>query len=309
MHDDIRGQTLSARVLAATLANRTPGWNFAGHFLGIEYHSVHENNTLCFCRSRPELLTAAGQLDVSVLSVLCDIALAASARPRVGPSIRLATVSMSIYLLRALDDTSLSARSRLLRCDADSGLVTMTADVHAGPHRVATATATFLAMQTATPLAPVPLRAQAPSGGECDSATIDLTPEEQATLDRAHAADAAAPSGFLQRFWGGQLTTTEQGAEGTFETGKHTGNRVGNVQGGLLMGLAINTGQAAVGDDCQLAAVHASYIRPGRSRHIALRGQRLHRGSSTANASVAISDEAGSTLLSALVEFSRDRRP
>ena len=45
--------------------------------------------------------------------------------------------------------------------------------------------------------------------------------------------------------------------------GPHVGNRVGNVQGGILMGLAAVTAAAALPENFMLSTLAAAFISPG----------------------------------------------
>lgn len=304
MHDHPAEPDLLRGVLAAIRANRVPGWNFAGHYIGITYRTLDERLTVATCPSRPELLDTEGRLDVSVLAVLCDLAMASCARPRVGMGTRLATVTMSIFLHGALGDGELTARSRLLSDDSALGLVTSAAELRCSGVLQATAMASFLAMRGAA-LPPVPAtgaQAASPAG---PVAAIDLSEGEQAVMDRAMAAAAPGTAGFLSRFWGAAFTSTAQGADGVFETGQHTGNRVGHMQGGLLFALAAAGGAAAAGGGYRVVAMHANYSRPGRSPRLHIHATCVHRGGTTASTTVAVLDDEGTTLLSALVELVR----
>jgi acyl-coenzyme A thioesterase PaaI-like protein len=216
---------------------------------------VGEQNTQTFCRTRQEFLTTRGQLDFSVLAVLCDMALAASARPRVGAATRLATLSLTIYLHGAMGRDDLTAHSRLLSHDTSRHIVTASARVECGASLQATAIGSFPAMQNTQTLAPMPLEARARTKGHQLCEDIQLSPEEETLMCHALAARNAGVPGFLERFWGCRFSNTDTESTATFQTGKHAGNRVGHVQGGLLAALVTAASQSAVGDEFLPAAV------------------------------------------------------
>jgi acyl-coenzyme A thioesterase PaaI-like protein len=58
----------------------------------------------------------------------------------------------------------------------------------------------------------------------------------------------------------------------------HVGNRVGHVQGGLLMQAALATAEAAVPEHPLITGASAWYISPGQGRTISARSVILQQG-------------------------------
>ena len=75
---------------------------------------------------------------------------------------------------------------------------------------------------------------------------------------------------------------TADGARYTVKIGPHHGNRVGHVQGGLLLGLAASGARAAAPRHPVLSAIAAWYISPGQGRALRIRSRRVHEGRSFA---------------------------
>jgi acyl-coenzyme A thioesterase PaaI-like protein len=64
--------------------------------------------------------------------------------------------------------------------------------------------------------------------------------------------------------------------------GPQIGNRVGHVQGGILLGLAQATASAAVPDHPAVSTVSAWYISPGQGKSLSVRSKVVHAGRSFA---------------------------
>src|SRR5258708_21573807 len=92
MNDDIR-----TRVLRGIALNRTPGFHFAGNFLGIDLAELGER-TRVVMEAGPHTVGRDGQAHVATVFMAADIALAASIRSQLPPATRLATVSMHLQM-------------------------------------------------------------------------------------------------------------------------------------------------------------------------------------------------------------------
>lgn len=62
------------------------------------------------------------------------------------------------------------------------------------------------------------------------------------------------------------------------KNGPHIGNRVGHVQGGLLLGLAATTACGALPYSWALTGISAWYTSPGEGRTLKARSKILHHG-------------------------------
>jgi acyl-coenzyme A thioesterase PaaI-like protein len=132
----------------------------------------------------------------------------------------------------------------------------------------------------------VALRAQAPK-----ITLADLTADERGLYQHAERAlkQVAGPAdSFIERFWGFRTRANRGGASATLKNGQHAGNRVGHVQGGLLLGLAQSAARAALPAGWSPSAVSACYLSPGVGASLTARAQVMHRGSRTAVVRVSI---------------------
>src|SRR4051812_24304876 len=92
MTDDIR-----PRVLRGIASNRTPGFHFAGNFLGIELLEVGAITRVAM-PSGAHVTESDGQVHAAAVFMVADIALAASIRAQLAPATRLATVAMQLQM-------------------------------------------------------------------------------------------------------------------------------------------------------------------------------------------------------------------
>src|SRR5262249_56176419 len=92
----------------------------------------------------------------------------------------------------------------------------------------------------------------------------ELDPMEKAVLRRVEKAlRAAGPEGFLPHLWAPAIRPVAGGAASRIPLGMYMGNRVGHVQGGLTMHVALATAVAAVPQHPVLMGASAWYISPG----------------------------------------------
>jgi acyl-coenzyme A thioesterase PaaI-like protein len=60
--------------------------------------------------------------------------------------------------------------------------------------------------------------------------------------------------------------------------GPHVANRVGNVQGGIMLGLAAVTAATALPEAWMLSTINAAFISPGEGPALTARAGVLHHG-------------------------------
>ena len=108
-----------------------------------------------------------------------------------------------------------------------------------------------------------------------------LLPDEKKIVAAAEASLAWVREhggSFVRHFWGVQSTHQPGGSHATVKNGPHIGNRVGHVQGGILLGLAAENASAALTPHWQLTALSAWYISPGEGRALKIRSKVVHHG-------------------------------
>ncbi len=269
-------------MLRGIALNREPGYHFAGNFLDLSYDHVGTDYTALSVDVAPHCAEADGQLNWSGLAILADLVMAAAVRAGLEAHTRLATVTMNLQLTGAPRIGRLAGRGAMhgfvQGAAGRQGVSTVNISGDAG--LVCTGTGTFMMLKPpkGVELHPVPHRRR----GENPTPEIDrLRPDEKKVLAAADAAmDGVRAHGgsFIHRFWGVQAKHVAGGAQSTVKNGAHIGNRVGHVQGGILLGLAAENAIAALTPHWALTAISAWYISPGEGRNLKLKSKVVHHG-------------------------------
>ncbi len=273
------------RVLTALALNRTPGFNFTGNFLGVRFDHVDPKQTRVSLTPGPFCEDCDGQLPPGVLAVLADIALASVVRANLTPEQRLGTVSLHLQLNGGSYAGPLSATGTfagfLEGAVARQGLSRLS--LMAGRQQLLSGHGAFMVLDPPPGVTMHPI--VSPDHERAGPLAVTaLDDSERAILARADAA-LAATSGrrsFIQRFWELEPQATRDGATCDISNGPHIGNRVGHMQGGLQLGLAASTANAALAEDWMLSSLSASFVSPGIGRKLHARSQVVHRGGRTA---------------------------
>ena len=279
--DEIR-----ARTLRALACNRIPGYNFAGNFLELQCRRFDRGGVVFDLEPGPHCVEADGRVYPGAVTFLADMALAAASRAFVDPSARTAT------LLLRMDFTGAEARGRLTaeaRSDGFSSRTELpqaicTGSMRGGAGEIAQMSGTWvrppapggrlldpLPWERKEPLAPPVL-----TSADLDAAEKDVVRRVERALRNAHHG------GFLRHLWGPRVLHTPRGAASRFSMGLHVGNRVGHVQGGLSLNLALATAIGAVPHYPLLTSVSAWYISPGQGKALTSRATVLQKGRNVA---------------------------
>jgi acyl-coenzyme A thioesterase PaaI-like protein len=279
-------QTIRARVLRAIAGNRFPGLHFPGHFLDIKWKDVTGGTARATLEDGPHCRNANGAMNMVALGILADHVLAASVRTGAPPGARLGTIHLHLQFTGAAVTGDIKATSLLL---GYSEGVTLRQSLSSGtmyaqgkPICHASGEFVLLDPPPGITLGPLPWeRAEPPSIAPVDIGKLE--PHESAILKACDAALAKASpqASFIQHFWGGAPRHNAQGASNRVVIGPHIGNRVGHVQGGILLGLAATTACAAAPAAMMLSNVSAWYISPGRGDKLEIRSRILHAGRNT----------------------------
>jgi acyl-coenzyme A thioesterase PaaI-like protein len=270
----------------ALACNRTPGYNFAGHFLGLQCRRFDGSGVTFDLAPGPHCVDADGRMNLGAIAFLADMALAASSRVFVDPSARTAT------LLLRIDFTGVEARGGLTAEAKSDGFSSRTALPQAncvGNIRAAGGDVAYMSGTWVKPpapggraLDPLPWERKEPVPVRTLS-HADLDPVEQDVMRRVEQAlRNAQHGGFLRNLWGPKVLHTPRGAASRFALGLHVGNRVGHVQGGLTLNLALVTAIGAVPHHPLLTAVSAWYISPGQGKALTSRATVLQKGRNVA---------------------------
>lgn len=279
---------IRARVLRGIALNRIPGLHFAGNFLDASFDRVSRAGSRMSFVPGPWCVQEGGEIDFASFALLTDFALAACVRSHVDRAARMGTITLGLQFTGRPRVGRLSAKGSFEGFFEGSpgrlGLSRVSVTGAAG--LVCHGTGSFMALEPPpeVKLHPVPLRSHR-SPEPRPLAERELHPAEREILrhaDAAIAAAAAAGEPFVRHFWGLHPHRTEGGAACVFANGPHVGNRVGHVQGGILLALAAETAAAALPPNWRMTGINASYIRPGDGAKLHVRSRIVHQGRQTA---------------------------
>ena len=301
------------RILRGLALNRAPGFHFAGNFLEISYDRVAADDTRISLEPGPHCEDAAGRVSLGAVAMVADIALAASIRAAIGSdSTRLATVSMHLQFTGAPLAGRIEARGEcegfIAGAASRQGLARFTMD--AGGSRACFGTGAFMALAPPKGVTMHPVvmgRGHVTSPLEED----DLDDAERAILRHADACLARhdAKHAFIDRFWGYEPRREASGAESAMATGGHVGNRVGHVQGGILVGFGATTAMAALPAAWSLASATACFVSPGEGKSLHARSSVVHRGMDTGVVLTEVTGVHGRHVLELLTTHARGAGP
>ncbi len=300
-------KALRERALAAIAANREPGFHFAGNFCGVAFQR-EDGGSKVTLEPGAHCVDADGQVNWGVMAMVADMALAASIRAGLDPRTRLATVSMSLQFTGAPRVGSMVARGTAEGFfgggDSRQGLSRVT--VECGGTTIAFGHGAFMA------LAPPPGIALFPLPGP-DRPAVPAIPETELTADELELlrhVDATlehrpAKGDFIRHLFGYQPRRIRTGATGTLRNGSHVANRVGHVQGGILMGFAAATGQAALPQNWALAGITACFVSPGQGAVLRASSRVLHHGLMTSVVQTEVTGANRRRILEAITTHAR----
>jgi acyl-coenzyme A thioesterase PaaI-like protein len=277
-------ERIRAQVLRAIALNRTPGYHFPGNFIELSFDRVASEDTRVSYQTGPHCVDRNGEADIGSLAMLADFALGTSVRAGLDPATRLATVSMTLELASRPRAGTISAASRchgfVGEGEGRVGRSRVVLDAAAGEIGYGSGAFMVLKPPPQVTLHPVPLRRR----GDAPPPSLaerELAPDELRILRHAEEAlERAAKSGhaFVRHFWGFLPEATRGAASCVMPNGPHVGNRVGNVQGGILLGLAAATASAALPESWMPGAISAAFANPGEGPALKAQANVVHHG-------------------------------
>jgi acyl-coenzyme A thioesterase PaaI-like protein len=298
--DDLRD-----RVLLALAQKRVTGMSFLGHFLELEWPEVAAPKLAQTMPPAPPFTNAEGRTSLSAILVMIDIGLASVCRLQAGPGVRLATVQLHLQFTGAAPRGCLSldaisdgqSTGRALRQAFAHGTI------HAGVVPVCYGRASFVVL-------PAPagyLHGSFPwdfPGDRTPALSEDaLDPRERAVLEaceRAFGLGSGDGRVFLDRLIGNAPEAEAGGARMAIEVGPTLSNRVGDVQGGMLLAMVAATASTAVPGHPGLSNLSSSFVGAGRGESLNVVSRVLHAGRSLATVRTEVRTPGGALVLDAV---------
>ena len=315
-------------VLQGLALDRTPGWSFTGHFQNLQWPVIGADSMTVTLPVGPHIEDADGNLHLTALLVLFDAALASPTRQRVQSGTRLATTHINVQFtgVRAAGDARVEARNVGAAQAGALPQLLAHGTLLCGGGIVMSGNGAFV--QIAPPpgvreMAPLPWQ----RSGAADPPPLAVEQLDARELEVLAACDAALAAcgarassatqysitphsgrlSFLDHFWGIKPERTADGvqcvaqcvAQCVVKTGPQMANRVGHVQGGILMGMAAATARCAVPNHPVLSNLSAWFTAPGRGETLLVKSWPVHRGRNFAVVRTEITGENGARVLEA----------
>lgn len=290
------------RVLLGLAGNRSPGFHFPGYFLQLAWPRIGADSVDEIMPVGPHCRDADGDINLAALGVMLDTALATAPRLKIEPGARQATVQLNVQFTGHPARGDLMMTSKLMGFSAETAVRQALAGgtLFSEGKPVCHANGSFVVLPPPEGVTLAPLPWQRGSGAVI--AQLDL--HQLNTGERAifKACDSALRRAdhrraFIEHFWGVLPEPTHDGARCSVKNGPHLGNRVGHVQGGILLGLAAATAKTAVPKHPMLSGISAWFISPGKGKSLKIRSKVLHAGRSFAVVRTEIRTTDGSRVL------------
>jgi len=271
---------LRTRLLGALAKNRVAKLNFPGMLMGLAGEQHGDDGLTLRYDDGAWTRNSAGEVHWPVLGVLLDVALGAVTRLKTGATHRPATVQLEVSFTGSPMREPPAASARFVEYTQRSAVkhAIASAVVTSGGVPVAHASGSFVllelkedAMQQVLPWVSRELSVD-------PLATHHMQDHERAVLRRYDRACALATveHPFIERFWSGVPQRREGTARLSVPVGAHLGNRIGQVHGGILFGLAAHTACAAAPATMRLSNIAAWFTSPGQGTRLTVRSSVLH---------------------------------
>jgi uncharacterized protein (TIGR00369 family) len=303
------------RILVAILRNREPGFHFPGNFLQLSFDQVSVDESRVSLRVGSHNTARDGQVDSATLGILADLATATAVRAEHPGDVRLATVSLQLQLFHAPHGDKLIARSTfegfVNGVGGKQGVARVVIHGSCGK-LVGLGTGAFMVL-------PFPAGQRVPPLRPASLVEPTFLPNPQNGLDAGEGEIykrvqrlVKEPNGdsFIRRFWGIRSRRSGSGAIGLLKVTPHVGNRVGHVQGGVLIGFAEDTARSALEltkDESWIpTAIAATFLRPGMPPSVRAQATIVHKGRSTASVRVSLFNKDRQRVLDALLSYSSE---
>lgn len=295
---------IQEHVLRSIVLDRTPGYHFCGNFMGMIFEDVYDGRARVTIPDGPHLKDKNGHLSPICLAIAADFAAASAIRTAEDPAQRLATVNLHVQLTNASLNGDLVARGELLGYseNAQGRLGLAKFEIHCNDQLVAFGTGTFMVLPApgGRILHPVPwINRRPPESLELPDPTT-LEAHEKEIYTRAQNALTAYTDNntpFLDAFLNIRTQTLDGAARAEMDNGPHVGNRVGHLQGGISLALAMASANASLPENWNLSGITAAYVSPGQGDAITAYSDVVHQGRLTAVISTKLITSEGRLVL------------
>jgi acyl-coenzyme A thioesterase PaaI-like protein len=299
---------IRAQVMRGLAGNRQPGFHFPGYFLGVRRTAVSEDAVELRVADGPHIRGACASAHTSVVAFLADVATSTAVRLELAPGVRLATVHLQLQFtgVGATGDLLAVAHRHASTVAGGNEYLSGSVTIRCPSGVVCRGSADFMRLAAPPGVTLAPLPWERPAQHIPDLREDELDERERRVLllaDEALAAPAAEP--FIARFWAGASlhATSQVPAQRTLSIGPHVTNRVGHVQGGILIGLAEAAARDVTPSSMRLANLSTWFVRPGRGTTLGARAEMVHTGRTMALVRATVAGDDGSPALEAMTQY------
>jgi acyl-coenzyme A thioesterase PaaI-like protein len=312
---DLDNHPIFKKAKRAIALTRTPGYHFCGNFFDFVYDNASSKHSEVHIDPEPQNTDHDQSVHLVLLAILADMGLATGIRYGLDDRTRLATVSLSLQFTGARPTGRVVAvtdtQGHLQGAKGGQGL--SLTHIKADNTLIAVGYGAFmiLPVPNGASLPAVPwVEKKAPVDPPLDLQT--LTNDEKWILERVKASiEHCERTGedFASHFLNFHPHSQERGAYCEVLNGPHVANRVGHVQGGVILALGMVTANAALGEEWMLSGVTATYISPGEGEAIHAQSKIIHQGRMTAVVQTSIYNKTGRQALEVLTTHARRADP
>ena len=292
---------LCERVERTLLISREAKLAFPGVFMRINGRETGDGAATLMFKDDLTFRNRSGELDWCALCALVDALLGTVSDMKTGPRVRPATAHVELQMTGASTRGDLVVEARFVAFSETSRVrqSLVSAAVKSGETLVGHASAACVLLALTEDRARVPWP-WLPEGFRLearDSMAFDAN--ELLALEACELAEAAATEAhpFIEHFWCGIPQANEGKAHLRVRVTPHLGNRIGHVQGGLLLGMAVKVANAAAPEDMRLSNVSAYFVSPGVGPVVDVHSQLTQRGRSLATVRTQILGGSGKVVL------------
>lgn len=293
MHSGVN--PILARVLHALAVNRRPGASFISDMMDASWRDEGGHASAVLDPS-PQYLDARGEIDPLVFGTFIDVTIAHAIRTGFTYRGYMLTSNVHIRLTGAPRKGPITLRGGFEGVTQGSAtpIASGRVEIDGAEGLVGWGTAFFAVIDGESH----PVRFVRDDAPVLRPSDLDAREAQiYALAGEALRRSAAHGTAFISEFWGIEAKATDSGASSVIKSGPHVANLIGILQGGLQIGVAQTTAEAALGPDWLTTSINACFLRAGSSAEFATTSEFVHRGRTTAVLQTRLRDAADKTVI------------
>jgi len=292
---------LYQRVAHALAVTRETRLAFPSILMGIRGRQTADDTATLILKDDPTFRDGRGEVDWCALCAAVDAVLGAPSDMKTGPRVRPATAHIDLQMTGAGTKGELVIEARFVGFSEGSrvrqSLVSATIKAGGALIGYASAASVLLDLPEGTARAASPWLPEGYTLKDPDPPTFDAN--EHRALQACETAEAAATEAhpFIEHFWCGVPEASDGKAQLRLHVAPHLGNRIGHIQGGLLLGTAVKVANAAASDGKRLSNISAYFVSPGVDPVLHVHSETVQQGRRLAVVRTRIVNESGKLVL------------